>query len=293
MTNKTLAKIATAVLALGLTTSVSHAGYFVPGETMGTSLDSPLPEGVFAVDLEEYGRADKQPNVNVGVNIPVLVWSTPYTFYGNRLEFLVAVPFAHLDGLLGTKVGAVTYAFGPIIGHDFGGGLTGGISAFVRTPTPSQNIQAIDGRTRTEGDFRESLQYATASGWTFMENGGITTALKGNTLSLGQNDFFAGDFTIEKTFDKLTVGFTGYGAIDIENRQFVVPGNRIGRASQVEVGGLLGYNFGKFLVRGIVVRSILNDVSGVRQSPETRGFFVVTVPLYVAPTAPAPVIARY
>lgn len=292
MTNKTVAKLATAILALGLTTSVSHAGYFVPGETMGTSLDSPLPEGVFAVDLEEYGRSDVQnaATANVGVNIPVLVWSTPWTFYGNRLEFLAAVPFAHLDGAV-NRVGAVTYAFGPIIGHDFGGGLTGGVSAFVRTPTPSQNIQVLDGRTQTEGDFRESLQYTTQSGWTFIENAGFTTAFNNSSKSLGQNDFMAGDFTIKKTFDKLDVGITGYGTTDLQNRLSGL--GRLGRASQVEVGGLLGYNFGKFLVRGIVVRSILNEVSGVRLPAETRGFFVVTVPLYVAPTAPTPVVARY
>ena len=292
MKNKTAATFAAATLALGLMTSVSHAGYFVPGETMGTSLDSPLPEGVFAVDVEEYGRSDVQnaATANVGVNIPVLVWSTPWTIYGNRLEFLVAVPFAHLDGAV-NRVGAVTYAFGPIIGHDFGGGLTGGVSAFVRTPTPSQNIQTLDGRTQTEGDFRESLQYASASGWTFIENAGFTSAFNNSSQSLLQNDFMAGDFTIKKTFDKLDIGITGYGTTDLQNRLSSL--GRLGRASQIEVGGLLGYNFGKFLVRGIVVRSILNEVSGIRLPAETRGFFVVTVPLYVAPSAPTPVVARY
>ena len=294
--NKTAMKLATAVVALGLTTSISHAGYFLPGETMGTSLDSPLPEGVFAVDLESYGRADQQTAAtsNVGVNIPVLVWSTPYTFYGNRLEFLVALPFAHLDGAV-NRVGAITYAFGPIIGHDFGGGLTGGLSAFVRTPTPSQNILALDGRTVAEGDFRESLRYDMAGGWAIMENAGITTSFNHSSLSLGQNDFIAGDFTIQKTFEKLTLGFTGYGTTDLENRvtNFVVGPRRVGRQSQIELGGLVGYDFGRFLVRGIVVRSVVNDFANVRQSPETRGFFVVTVPLYVAPSPIAPVVARY
>ena len=290
--NKTAAKLTTAILAFGLTTSISHAGYFVPGETMGTSLDSPLPEGVFAVDLEEYGRSDVQnaATANVGVNIPVLIWSTPYTFYGNRLEILAAFPFAHLDGAI-NRIGAVTYALGPILGHDFGGGLTGGVSAFIRSPSPSQNILAIDGRNRIEGDFRESLQYTTASGYTFIENLGITTAFNNSAASLLQNDFIAGDFTAEKTFDKLTIGFTGYGTTDLQNRLSIV--GRLGRASQVELGGLVGYNFGRFLVRAIVVRSVLNEISGFTLPPETRGFFVVTVPLYVAPTLAAPVIARY
>ena len=205
------------------------------------------------------------------------------------------MPFAHIDGAV-NRVGAATYALGPIIAHDFGGGLTGGVSAFIRTPSPDQNIQAVDGRTLVEGDFRESLQYTTSNGITFIENAGITTAFNHTSLSLGQNDFLAGDFTVQKSFEKLTIGFTGYGTTDLENRvttaNVPIP-HRVGRQSQVEVGGLLGYDFGRFFVRGIVVRSILNDFSGIRLPAETRGFLAVTVPLYVAQPPAVPVVARY
>ena len=290
MKNKFLAKIGTAAFALALSATASFAGYFVPGETMGLSLDSPLPEGVFFADLEEYGRSDLQPNANVGVNIPVLLWSTPFTFYNNRLEILAAFPFAHIDGLGLNRVGAVTYALGPIIAHDFGNGLTGGVSAFVRSPTPSQNIRVIDGRSRVEGDFRESLQYVAPNlfgGLTFMENGGITTAFNSDP-TFAVNDFFAGDFTVEKTFGKFTIGFTGFGNTDIENRPLSG-----GRFSQVELGGLIAYDFGRFSLTGIVTRSVLTTTNGISGPQETRGWLRLIVPLYVAPTAPAPVVARY
>ena len=308
MKNKFLATIGTAAFALGMSVSASFAGYFVPGETMGVSLDSPLPEGVFFADLETYGRADTQPDLNVGVNIPVVIWSTPFSFYNNRVEILAAFPFVHFDGAqsagISDRVGAVTFALGPILAHDFGGGLTGGVSAFVRTPTPSQNIRSLDLRTATEGDFRESLQYVIPtgvfSGITLIENAGVTSAL-GQSNFHGVNDMFAGDFTIEKTFGKFTIGATGFGNIDIDNRQGSLLGVNTRQAS-VELGGLIAYDFGRFSLTGIVTRTVYENQTGVSatlaglvsgRGYETRGWVRAIVPLYVAPTAPAPVVARY
>ena len=174
MKSKVLATIGAASLALSLSATVSHAGYMQPGETLGVSLLSPLPEGVFFADLEDYGRS---PNlvpgqkVGLGVNIPVIIWSTPISFYNTRLEFLAAAPFAHLDGAGLDRFGAITYALGPLLAHDFGNGLTGGIGALVRTPDPSSNIQDLSGRTRPAVDIRESLQYKIPGNGPFGEIG--------------------------------------------------------------------------------------------------------------------------
>lgn len=302
-----ISALGAAALAVGFSATASQAAYFVPGETMGVSLDSPLPEGVFFADLETYGRADRQPDINVGVNIPVIIWSTPFSFYNTRLEFLGALPWAHFDTNIPALSGAanttglVTAAFGPILGHDFGNGLTGGISAFVRTPTPSANARVLDNRTVAEGDFRQSLQYTFKGpgpfeGITFIENAGVTTAF-GQRSYLFQNDFFGGDFAIEKTFNKFTIGFTGFGNIDLENRPLSG-----GRQSSVELGGLIAYDFGRFSLTGIVTRTVYTGGPGVSATLaglgnggfgyETRGWMRVIVPLYVAPPAPV-VTARY
>jgi hypothetical protein len=293
MKHKLLGLAAAAGLALTASTTASFAGYVQPGETMGVSLASPLPEGVFFADLEDYGGQNNTP-VHIGVNIPVIIWSTPWTFANSRLEFIAAFPFAHIDGGGLDRVGAVTYALGPMLGHDFGNGLTGGIVALVRTPDPSQNVAAITGRRGVEGDFRESLQWVAPgnffglSGLTFIENGAYETGFGQSAAILGQNDLFWGDFTIEKTFDKLTVGFTGFGNIDTTN--FAATG----RERNVELGGLVGYDFGKFTLTGIVTHSIFRGNSTVQavNGYETRGWVRLIVPLYVAPT-PAPVVARY
>ena len=315
---KTICAISGGAVAMSfcLSASAAYAGYFLPGETMGVSLDSPVPEGVYFADLETYGRADKQPDANVGVNIPVILWSTPWTFGHNRLEVLASFPFAHFDthtGLAGIDahanfVSASTWALGPIIARDFGNGLTGGISAFVRSPTVGTALRHADGRTIVEGDFRESLQYTVDTGFlgamTFMENGGVSSAIGQNYFGsqpgagllapFAKNDTVAGDFTIEKTFDKFTIGFTGFGNIDLDNRGG-------GRQASAELGGLIGYDFGRLKMTGIFTRTIYENARGVsdtiagtlsHQGYETRGWLHVIVPLYVAQKV-APAVARY
>ena len=304
-----VATLGAAALTLTMTATASYAGYMLPGETMGVSLISPLPEGVFAADLESYGRSPglaPPSTVGVGVNIPVLIWSTPISFYNTRLEFIAAVPFVHVDGGGLDRFGAITYALGPLLAHDFGGGLTGGIGALARSPDPSGNIQDIGGRTQPGVDVRQSLQYAIPAGSPFagitlIENAAYTTCLCNNATSItsdgipvaSTNDLFAGDFTAEKTFGKFTIGFTGFGNINTNNISRTVGVNP--RAAGVEVGGLIGYDFGRFTLTGIVTHSILknNAIPGVEVGEETRGWVRVIVPLYVAPAPMAPVVARY
>ena len=62
---KVLAALGAAALTLGASATGAFAGYMQPGETMGVSLVSPLPEGVYFADLEDYGRS---PNLVPGTN---------------------------------------------------------------------------------------------------------------------------------------------------------------------------------------------------------------------------------
>ena len=313
MKNKVLAVAGAAVLALSMSVSASQAGYMQPGETMGVSLLSPLPEGVFFADLEDYGRSPgvvQGAHVGIGVNIPVIIWSTPFSFYNTRLEFIVAAPFAHVDGAGLDRIGSITVGAGPLLAHDFGNGLTGGIGALFRTPDASANLQDLTGRTASEVDFRQSLQYAIKGGAfdgiTLIENAAFTTCFctnyGPNTVSANglpgvsaQDDMFAGDFTIEKTLGKLTIGFTGYGDINTNNRNGLVGNKEPVGEREVAVGGLIAYDFGRFSLTGIVTRTITGNnsiVPTVSVGEETRGWLRLVVPLYVAPTA-TPVVARY
>ena len=64
----------------------------VPGEQVGLAVGAPLPEGIYAVDTFTYRRTDVRNTPDTGVNIPVLVWSTPLVPFGGRVEVLVAPP---------------------------------------------------------------------------------------------------------------------------------------------------------------------------------------------------------
>jgi hypothetical protein len=309
MKNKILATLGTAACALALSATASFAGYMQPGETMGVSLLSPLPEGVFFADLEDYGRSDNQGagTLNAGVNIPLIIWSTPFSFYNTRVEFLGAIPFVHTDGVA-NQVGFVSQAYGVLLAHDFGGGLTGGFGAILRTPGASYNVgKLILGETTTEIDLRQSLQYTSTGpglfqGVTFIENASFTTPLSSNyngPTSLGttaQNDEFSGDFTIEKTFGKFSFGVVGFGNLDTDNRNAVLGALAPRNQGHVALGGLLAYDFGRFSLTGIVTRDVYeaNGLNGLGlPGYETRGWVRVIIPLYVAPSPVAPVVARY
>lgn len=312
MKNKVLATVGATAFALALSTSASFANYMQPGETIGVSFLSPLPEGVFAVDLEDYGRSDHQPagTTNVGVNIPLLIWSTPFSFYNTRVELAAGIPFIHADGGA-NAVGFVAQAYGVLLAHDFGGGLTGGLGVLIRTPATSQNARIILGETTTEADIRESLQYTSTgpgffSGFTFIENASFTTPFSSNynapnsLVVLGgggvQNDTFSGDFTIEKTIGKFSFGVVGLGNIDTDNRNVALGAADPRNRGHVAVGGLLAYDFGRFSVTGFVTRSVY-EANGLNElnlpGYETRGWVRIVVPLYVAPAPVAPVVARY
>ena len=71
------------------------------GETAGIAAYAPLPEGGYFLNLGNWGERDTMghggPNTAVGVDIPALVWSTPYTILGARVELLVATPVVEVD----------------------------------------------------------------------------------------------------------------------------------------------------------------------------------------------------
>ena len=316
MQTKVLSTIGTAALALSLSATVSHAGYMQPGETMGLSLISPLPEGVFAADLESYGRskpAGSPTNVDIGVNIPVLIWSTPITFYNTRLEILAGIPFAHVDGSGLDRFGAVGAALGPLLAHDFGNGLTGGFGALVRAPDLSSNIQDLSGRTGPAIDVRESLMYKIPGngpfgGISLMQNTAYTTTFKKQGSTTITSDGLYGSSPerpvrrrlhrredVRKVHDRLRRlrqhrheqrGPAGYGSQPV--RQSARKEHRARRSRRLRFRSLR--------------RDRYRDAFAVSRAPsfrrsalheETRGWFRVVVPLYIAPPPSAPVVARY
>src|SRR5208282_398599 len=87
--------IASIVFGAALCASTAYAGSVTqPGETVGIALGAPLPEGVYFVDTGSVGgyRGVDDDKGGLAVNIPVLAWSTPWSFLGGRIEAYAALP---------------------------------------------------------------------------------------------------------------------------------------------------------------------------------------------------------
>ena len=276
-----------ATFCLCASATASFAGMVAqPGETMGLAVGAPLPEGVFGLDLEDYGHRDNS-NGRLGVNIPLLVWATPFTLLDSRVQVLYAAPFIHQDGLAGpgetSRLDFYSQLLAVQLAHDFGNGFGASIIAGVRTPDSQFNPDY------TSADIRPAISY-TANGYdltaTFYYNGAFGGSLR-------RSDAVNVDFTATKKFGKLEAGFVGYASTDINTRIDNVAAGRVGR---VAVGGLVGYDFGPFTLQGMVTREVaargLAGNNGSTTNKETRGWLRVIVPLYVAPKA-TPVVARY
>ncbi len=298
MRHAILATCGAAVLAAGCLAGAADAAILAqPGETMGVALGKPLPEGVFFVDLESYGKRDGQ-NQRLGVNIPIVAWSTPFTFYDTRLEILYAAPFLHFDGVVNrTDIYSQGLLF--VLAHDFGNGFAGSVIAGPRTEDGFAN----SGRG-VLGDFRTSISYTGPMAGLGPINANATFHYQGNfggsngvNLPIGfsgYDDNIFVDYSLTKTFDKLEAGFVGTAYTDIGGPNPV-------HGAGVAIGGLLGYDFGKVTLQAMVTREVLTRNGGYGTGPlalpnigghETRGWLRVIIPLYVAPKA-TPVVARY
>lgn len=291
MKTKVLATLGAAVLAMGASVTASQAQIISqPGETMGVALGAPLPEGVFFVDLENYGKKDGGGAVNahLGVNIPVVAWSTPFSFYDTRLEFLYAAPFTHIDGAGGAlnRTDVYSQALLAIFAHSFGNGFNAAVILGPRTPDNFTNAGRGVG-----ADGRLSLAYVNnglKAVATFAYSGNFGGKQFPGPAGGGFNDNVYVDYTLTKTFGKVEIGIVGYAQTDLKQ----VFGATYGRS--LAVGGLLGYDFGKVTAQAMVTREVAsNGVGyGLPGRYDTRGWLRLIVPLYVAPAAPV-VAARY
>lgn len=254
--------------------SPSHAIVPQPGQTMGVALGAPVPEGVFAVDIEDYGKKDGSAT-RVGANIPFVFWSTPFKIMESRLEVLYAVPFLHLDGGGTNRVALYNQALLIGAAHDFGNGFNASLFSGVQAPSTFFPDY-------TSADIRGSVSYLS-NGYDF-----TGTLYYGGTFGASSrfSDGMTLDYTATRKFDKVELGIVGFATTDVNKRA----NNISGLTGSVAVGGLVGYDFGPLSVQAFVTREV---AARANAGKDTRGWLRVVIPLYVAHAAAAPVVARY
>jgi len=262
-----MASAAISAMTLCAGAGLAYAGSVTqPGETVGAGLGAPLPEGVYGVDTGSIGYRN---NTNEGVNIPVILWSTPLALGGVRIETIAALPELYVGNHQTNSFSAGMYMpFVGLIGaYDFGNGF--GASYLAGTYVP------VSG-----GDFGNAFDY-----WTFRQDIHLTYATNGWTANAnliygiaGDNQathtanpgYFNYDLSLTKTLGKWEVGPVAFGSTDVAS-----PAHHATQ-SQFAIGGLVGYNFGPVIVQTYITTDVAESNYGAR---ETRGWIRLIVPL--------------
>jgi hypothetical protein len=266
---------AAGALTLTATATAMAGSVTQPGETVGGSQGAPLPPGLYFIDTLNWGTRDvggAVGKVGVGVNIPVVAWSTPWKIFGGRLLFAAAAPSVEVGitgPIQGGFVGAASYKegwynpfFGGGLAWDLGGGLGFsyllGVYPSVHTPV---------GFDSTSLNQRFALSY-TANGWNLTGN-----LIYGNHLDTNVNpDYLNIDLTATKKFGKWELGAVGFGSTDLNQPVF----DTTGKQSQFALGGLVGYNFGPVIMQTFLTRDVSQTNYG---GFDTRIWSRVIIPL--------------
>lgn len=238
-----------------------------PGETIGLAVGAPLPEGVYFVDTFDWGvrRGENgNPDVTLGVNIPVVAWATPAKLLGARVQLLAALPELEV-GVEGTdhKSGLYNPFLAGQLAWDLGNGL--GVSYLLGVYLPVGNKLGFDS---TSINQRVGISY-TADDWNLTANTiyGIHTRSVSRTVN---PDFLNIDVTATKTFGKWTVGPVGFASWDLDK-----PRASYRKQEQVALGALVGYNFDKIILQGYLTRTVHEKNYG---GDDTRGWGRVIIP---------------
>lgn len=310
-----------AALTMSMTATASYAQTTtVPGEQVGLATGAPLPEGIYALNTFVFQSRDNSA-LDVGVNIPVLVWSTPFVPFGGRVELLVAPPTVFAFGKrsgptglrdlsinVGTFVGGI-WAFD--LGNNFGVSLLGGV--YLNELNGDRGVLVQNNGLLAPGGTAVLPQLSsntyrfgvagsyTGDGWNITAN--LTANIYDSPSGFGGGRDFGTiytlsdslnlDLTATKKFGKFEIGAIAYGTVNFDTGL-----GRIGTVNaafndrgRFLMGGLVGYDFGPVTAQVYVARTVATTSF---DSTEISGRLIV--PLY-SPTpvaaAPAPIIRKY
>ena len=275
-----LTKFAAAgVVSLCSAVSALAGSYTQPGSTIGPAAGAPLPPGLFFQDYITQGSRTSPSDLQLGDNISILIWSTPWTIAGARLLFITSpvIPVWYTEHQfhasdLYDPFGAAQFAW------DLGQGW--GVSFMLGYYT------AIGGKISSSSDAvnpRVALSY-TANGWNLTTNNifgivehPLTNSPRGSPCptmpSKGCNtDFYNNDITATKTFDKWELGPVAFYSTDLNT-----PIQGYQKQSQFAVGFLVGYHVGPAVLQTYLTRNVYQKNYG---GYDTRGWASITIKVW-------------
>lgn len=285
-----------AVAALALTSTAFANVVTPPGERAGIDLASPLPEGVYFVDLAGVGnnRGSVTPSSAFDYNVPIIAWATPWTILGGRIQLLVAAPEASVS--FGQNNLLARGIYNPFVAGQIAFNLGNGFSAsylagaYIAVDSPNNTGPLAGAWNQTTFHQQLALAYH-GGGWNATANLMYGIVGDNNTSGLQNSNYFNYDLGLTHTFGKWEVGVIAYGSVNGQINgyyhnavyQAYTPGN-----SMFAVGGLIGYNFGPVIMQF----SLSTDVASNYPSKATFAGLHVVIPIW-APEAPKAVVAKY
>ncbi|MBE7248799.1 MAG: transporter [Actinomycetospora chiangmaiensis] len=322
LTRFTTAALTVGALLLGVTGQARAAAVTQPGEQVGLAPGLPLPEGFYAFDTFSWGRADRRDAAEVGVNIPFVIYSSPLKIFGARIEPVVAFPSVFINTHFPAPIPnrEVSTFYTPFLGNIFAWNLGSGFGvsyiagAYLPygdrgslgfglrgTPLLPQSASAtLTQRVAATyvGDGSLNLSAILTYNRPFDAHGRFGGAVGAAIGPIPVADQINLDLTATKKFGAFEIGAVAYGHTDLPVNRRDRLFSRFQRDGSMAAGGLVGYNFGRFILQSFVTREIIArdtlNVAGHRQhNEETRGWFrvIVPFPLAAAPT-PEPLVRK-
>jgi hypothetical protein len=276
-----IVRTAVAAIALASPSGGATAGGMQTGETAGQAYAVPLPQGIYAWSTLSYGTRPIGGDIdeNSLFNIPILAWSTPWTLAGARVE--LASTWPQISETFHSRIGgpepaSLGVAYNPFVGALLAWDLGGG---FYLSVLSGGYIPIDTGPAGVAANFwvaREGVNFAyNRDGWKVAVN--FNYQFQGNNVSTnlpGANDNVVYDMTLTKTLDKWEIGAVGFGSTDVNQRASTL------QASQLALGGLVGYDFGRVSAQVYLTHDVYQKNLG---GNETRGWLRVVVPLWSPP----------
>jgi hypothetical protein len=283
------ALLGAAVGLLGVS-GVAHAGSITePGATIGAPAGAQAPEGIYLRNNLNGGNDRGNEHDTLLVEIPAIVWATPYHLWNGQLIFAAAAPSVGLgESSPPLPVGTGNWQdalFNPEVTAGLAWSLGNGFffSQTVGLYAPSTGF----GTDAWVPEGRSALTYLE-NGWNVTANViygfpqgtlGVGTPLGLGGFGVRANNYLNVDFTAVKTINKWTFGLVAFGSTDLET---TLANAATGEQSQIAVGGLIGYDFGPVSLNFYFTHDVYIKNYGV---DDTRVWSALTIPLWVAPKA--------
>ena len=272
-----------------------------PGERAGVDLATPLPEGVYFVDLGGIGsdRGAVTKASTFDYNVPIIAWATPWTIGAGRIQLIAAAPEASIAvpssgpyGPFHNNSAYIRGMYNPFVAgqyaYNFGNGFSASYlaGAYIAV-SGGNNTNPFDQTT-----FHQQLALAYhGGGWNATAN--LMYGIVGNGYGgVHNSDYFNYDLGLTHTFGKWEVGVIGYGSVTSTINNYYLNGVMQGStpsASQFALGGLVGYNFGPVITQVALSTDVVDHNYA---SHATYLNIHVIIPLW-NPEVPKAVVAKY